>query len=215
MKKNGLFSIVALVAFIVSLSACGGSDSTSSSKFPFSEYVSVLKKAAEVSDALKEKLNEVKDLSDLAKLVEQSKVEEQEYKDAVKELVEQDMGKEVVLKIADGAPFVIESPIKLGKSLVYSDAIWMKLEGELALKEAVNLSDGKTALVANVNVLDKEGNVLYTKKNFATFKGVKNEDGTFAVPADTKVPVEEYVVMKDKDVDNWVNAAQMVIVVAE
>lgn len=215
MKRIGLFSIVAIIAFVLSLTACGGGSSSPSSNFPFGEYVSVLKNAADVSDALKEKLNEVKDLSDLGKLMEESKSEEQKYKDAVKALVEQDMGKDVALEIAEGAPFVLEAPLKFGKSLVYSDAIWMKLEGELALNGAVNLPEGKTALVANVDVLDKDGNVLYTKKNFATFKGVKNEDGTFSVPADTKVTVGEYVIMKDKNVEDWLKAAEMVLVVAE
>lgn len=208
MKK--LFLFVAAAAFLFSLSSCGGGKGeSSSSKFTLSEYVAIMQNASEVSKELEAKLDNVKDLGELAKLMQQSKDEMTKYKDAVKALAEQDMGKEVTVEIADGAPFVLETPLKFGKTLPYSDAIWIKLEGEVALKEPVTLTDGNKYLNVNLNVLDKEGNIIYTKKNLASFVGTKNEEGAVVVAADSKAKVGEYILIKEDAIEDWANAAKL------
>ena len=211
MKKIVLLSAVALAALV--LASCGGK--TSTPKFPLGEYVSVLQKAVEVDNDINARAEEVKDLGELGKLLTESQEAENKYKEAVKALAEQDMDKDVAVGISEDAPFALEAPLKFGKTLAYSNSIWVKIVGELGLKEAVTLPEGKKNLVVNLNAVDGEGNVVYTKKNIAVFKGLANEEGACIVPADSKAKIDEYIVMKDKAIEDWLKAKELVLVVAE
>lgn len=211
MKKLFLFAAVA--AFALSLSSCGGGDS--SSKFALSEYVAIMKDAVKVSQDLGAKLEKAKDLGDLEKLANENQAELAKYKDAVNALSEKDLGKEITVEIAEGAPFVLAAPLKLGKTIPYSDAIWVKLEGEVELNGAVTLPEGKKMLCGTLNVLDKEGNVIYTRKNLASFPGVQNEEGLFVVAADSKAKVGEYILIKDDKIEDWAKAAKLQLAVEE
>ena len=216
--KRTFLAIVAIFAIALSLTSCGGGDSKSSSKethFALGEYVTILQNAVAIDKELKGKLETIKDSKELEKLIAEAQSEMEKYKAAVNSMTEQDMGKDAFIEIAEGAPFILETPLKFGKSLPYSDAIWVKLEGEIGVNGEVTLPEGKQNLVANLNVLDKEGNVLYTKKNFATFKGTKNEEGTSVVAADAKAQVGEYIVIKEKAVEDWGKAAKLLLVIAE
>ena len=210
MKKSFLISIVAIAALL--LSSCGGGEnggSNSSPKNPFKSYISEFQKAVNMSKELEEKADNLKNMEDLGKLIAKAQEEETKYKETMKNLVAEDMDKEVDVAVAQDSPFAIEQPFTLGKTLIYTSSVWFEVKGALKCTTEIVIPDGKSSLGVNLNWIDAEGNTITSSKNFIVFKGEKNEAGEYIIPVDAVQEGKGFIIMNDNKFEEFKNGVSL------